>query len=139
MNYEENISVIRIVYDALGDLKNKVVFVGGVIVPLYADTQSIEARFTNDIDLYVAKSAENSRKVAAAIQEFFGEGIDEKLFEGNKVIVRMGIEPNQIEVSNYLSGLSNEEIIKHRLKSKFGDINTYYIGLKELIKNKNYW
>lgn len=53
MNYEENISVIRIVYDALGDLRNKVVFVGGVVVPLYADTQSIEARFTDDVDVII--------------------------------------------------------------------------------------
>jgi hypothetical protein len=53
MNYEENISAIRIVYDALGDLKNKVAFVGGVVVPLYADTQSIEARFTNDVDVII--------------------------------------------------------------------------------------
>lgn len=53
MNYEENISIIKIVYDALGDLQNKVVFVGGVVVPLYADTQSIEARFTDDVDVII--------------------------------------------------------------------------------------
>ena len=53
MNYEENITAIRIVYEALGDLRNKVAFVGGVVVPLYSDTQSIEARFTSDVDVII--------------------------------------------------------------------------------------
>lgn len=53
MNYNESISIIKTVYDALGDLQDKVVFVGGIVVPLYSDTQSIEARFTDDVDVII--------------------------------------------------------------------------------------
>ncbi len=102
----------------------------------YAVSFHAEPRYTHDIDVYVAKNVENSKKVSQAVKEFFGTSIDEKYFEGDKVMARMGIEPNQIELSNHLSGLTDDEIIKHRVKSKYGETVTYYIGINELIKNK---
>jgi len=106
------------------------------ITGAYAVSFHAEPRYTHDIDIYIAKQMDNSKKVAAAILEFFGSSIDEAIFEGNKVIVRMGIEPNQIELSNYLTGLTDDEIITHRIAGKYGDVDTHYIGIKELTKNK---
>ena len=40
-------------YNALEDLKDKVVFVGGAIVSLYADHEVIEPRPTDDVDMIV--------------------------------------------------------------------------------------
>jgi len=102
----------------------------------YAVSFHAEPRYTHDIDIYISKKKENAKRIAAAVKEFFGTSFDEKLFEGDKVIARMGIEPNQIELSNHLTGLGDEEIIKHRVKNKFGGIDTYYIGIDELIRNK---
>ena len=50
-----NINLIRIkaVYNALEDLQNKVVFVGGAIVSLYAKSKKFEIRPTDDIDVIV--------------------------------------------------------------------------------------
>lgn len=106
------------------------------ITGAYAVSFHAEPRYTHDIDFYISKKVDNAKKVAVAVKEFFGAGIDEKLFEGEKIIARMGIEPNQIELSNHLSGLSNEEIIAHRVTEKYGETTTYYIGIDELIKNK---
>lgn len=49
----------------------------------------------------------------------------------------MGIEPNQIELANGLTGLKDHQIINHRVKGKYAGITAYYIGLDELIKNKS--
>jgi hypothetical protein len=106
------------------------------ITGAYAVSFHAEPRYTHDMDVYISNKIDNAKRVADAVKEFFGTGIDEKLFEGDKVIVRMGIEPNQIELSNHLSGLSDKEIISHRVKDNYGDTNTYYIGINELIKNK---
>ena len=106
------------------------------ITGAYAVSFHAEPRYTHDIDFYISRRKDNSNKVAAVIKEFFGEGIDERLFEDDKVIVRMGIEPNKIELSNHLTGLNDKEIIKHRVKNKYGNTVTYYIGMNELIKNK---
>ena len=53
MSYQENITRIRAVYNALGDLANEVVFVGGATVSLYADRQTSEVRPTDDVDILV--------------------------------------------------------------------------------------
>lgn len=53
MSHHINITRIKSVYNALGDLKDKVVFVGGATVSLYADSVSEEIRPTEDIDIIV--------------------------------------------------------------------------------------
>jgi predicted nucleotidyltransferase len=49
----ENIVRIKAVHNLLGALKDKVVFVGGATVSLYAQRESTEIRETNDIDILV--------------------------------------------------------------------------------------
>jgi hypothetical protein len=49
----ENITRIKAVYNLLGDLKDKVVFVGGATVSLYAQREAAEIRETKDIDILV--------------------------------------------------------------------------------------
>ena len=49
----ESITRIKVVYDALEELANEVVFVGGATVALYADRPSAEARPTDDVDILV--------------------------------------------------------------------------------------
>lgn len=53
MSHHDNITRIKAVYNALGDLKNEVVFVGGATVSLYADRRAEETRPTNDIDVII--------------------------------------------------------------------------------------
>lgn len=54
MSHHVNIVRIKGIYNALGDLKDKVAFVGGATVSLYADyPQQIDVRPTNDIDVLV--------------------------------------------------------------------------------------
>jgi len=49
----ESITRIKIVYDALEEMANEVVFVGGATVALYADRPTGEARPTDDVDILV--------------------------------------------------------------------------------------
>lgn len=53
MSHQTNITRIRAVSNALGKLKDKVVFVGGATVSLYADRAATEARPTDDVDIVV--------------------------------------------------------------------------------------
>lgn len=53
MSHHINITRIKAVNNALGELRNKVVFVGGATVSLYADSPSQEIRPTEDIDVVV--------------------------------------------------------------------------------------
>lgn len=66
MSHQIHISRLRAVHNALGELRDQVVFVGGAIVSLYADSPAAEVRPTDDIDIVVEIWA---RKDYAAIEE----------------------------------------------------------------------
>jgi predicted nucleotidyltransferase len=51
VSHQTNITRIRAVSNALGDLRNEVVFVGGATVSLYADRVAAEVRPTDDVDI----------------------------------------------------------------------------------------
>ncbi len=107
------------------------------ITGAYAVSFHSEPRSTRDIDFYIAPTQTNSIKTAAVIKEFAGADIDCGYFNTNEtVILRIGVEPNQIELSNGLTGLRKEEILRHRVKGKYSGITAYYLGLNEIIKNK---
>jgi len=53
MSHHINITRIKAVYNALGELKNRVVFIGGATVSLYADRVAPEVRETKDVDVLV--------------------------------------------------------------------------------------
>lgn len=53
MNHQTNIERIKIVHEALGELQNEVVFVGGATISFYADQQAFEIRETDDVDVIV--------------------------------------------------------------------------------------
>lgn len=53
MNHQNNVSRIIAVAKSLGDLADRVVFVGGSTVSLYADRQTFEVRETDDVDVIV--------------------------------------------------------------------------------------
>lgn len=59
MSNHINITRIKAVYHALGELRDKVVFVGGATVSLYADSVAEEIRPTEDIDIIVEIWARN--------------------------------------------------------------------------------
>lgn len=53
MNHQNNIDRIITVHDALNQLVEKVVYVGGVTLPLYVGHQAGEGRPTEDVDIIV--------------------------------------------------------------------------------------
>jgi predicted nucleotidyltransferase len=53
MSYSTNILRIKSVNQLLGELRTKVVFVGGATISLYADRPAVESRPTDDVDILV--------------------------------------------------------------------------------------
>lgn len=53
MSHQTNVTRIRAVSNALGELRDEVVFVGGATVSLYADRIATEVRPTDDVDILV--------------------------------------------------------------------------------------
>lgn len=53
MSHQANLANLKTVFNALGDLHNSVVFVGGATVSLYDQTEAFEVRETKDVDVIV--------------------------------------------------------------------------------------
>jgi predicted nucleotidyltransferase len=53
VSHQDNVSRIKVVREALGDLQNEVVFVGGSTISFYADQQTSEVRETDDVDVII--------------------------------------------------------------------------------------
>ncbi len=63
MNHHINTVRIKAVANALGDLKDKVVFVGGATISLYPDRPVFEVRPTDDVDVIVELYSYSERTV----------------------------------------------------------------------------
>jgi len=121
MSRQENLLRIRAVVNALQELADSVVFVGGATVSLYADREAEEVRPTDDIDLLIEMV---SYKEYAALEE----KLREKGFVNDtesKVICRFKIQGIIVDVmptSDEILGFSNhwygpgfKSAIKHNL------------------------
>ncbi len=95
-------------------------------------------RFTGDIDFFVRPAPANAKAVIRALQ-MFGFGslpiTAEDLSQTNKVI-QLGCQPNRIDLITSISGVEFDRAWSNRVAGKLDGIDVYYIGLADLIRNK---
>lgn len=53
MSHQQNITRIKAVHQALGEMGGRVLFVGGATVSLYTDRPTAESRPTDDVDVLI--------------------------------------------------------------------------------------
>lgn len=109
--------------------------VGGWAVILYG-----HVRATDDMDIFVRPSIDNSERVFAALEAFGAplraHSVAPEHFAKEGAAYRFGIAPLKIEVLTKISGVSFDEA---RQDSKTFDLDGYqipYIGKSALIANK---
>ena len=112
--------------------------VGFMVVGGYAVAFHGAPRFTKDIDIFYDRSAENIKRIRKALLDF---GFTEKdvpadLFEKEGNIVAFGVEPLRIDLLNRIDGVAYSEAAANRVAGQYGKALVYFIGKKELLKNK---
>jgi len=119
----------------LCEARAEFLLVGGWAVILYG-----HVRATDDINLFVRPSTENSERVFAALEAFGAplraHGVEPAHFAEEGDAYRFGIAPLKIEVLTKISGVSFDEALRG---SKTFDLEGYripYIGKAALIANK---
>ena len=117
----------------------KYVIVGGEAVIYYG-----YARLTGDVDFLYDTSGENAGRLFRALSEFWDGSIPglekmEELVEPG-VILQFGVPPNRMDLLNRIDGVTFEEVWLNRttchLETDDQKISVFFIGLDELIKNK---
>ena len=95
-------------------------------------------RYTGDLDILFSASERNVQRILRVLTEFgFGSlGIRAKDLLSTVKVIRLGVNPNRIDLLNSISGVSFEDAWANRQHGKLDGINTPFIGLDALIRNE---
>jgi len=127
-DYEEFIAV-------LNDHGVRYLIVGAHAVAFHA-----RPRATKDLDILLEPTPANARRVLAALREFFGGtdlGYAVTDLTNPRWIIQLGIAPLRIDLLSQLPGCPNFQAVwKNRVKARFGSVPACYLGLEDLMRNK---
>jgi predicted nucleotidyltransferase len=146
LNDNTNISRIKTVYTALGELKSKVVFIGGATVSLYKDRPTSEIRVTEDVDIVIeiatyAEFAKTEEKLRAKgfINDIASKIICRYRIHGIIVDI-MPVEENILGFSNrwYRDGIKNsiDYSIDEHIQIRIFDVAHFLAAKIEAFNNR---
>jgi len=102
------------------------------------------ARLTGDTDFFYGRDRANAQRLFAALEAFWAGDIPgikaaaELATPG--VIVQFGVPPNRIDLISAIDGVDFESAwparVEATLVSPVGELPIYYMGLDDLVKNK---
>ena len=95
-------------------------------------------RYTGDLDIFVAVSQENARRLVKVFAEFgFADiGLKASDFLDPEIIVEIGREPIKIQVLTGIDGVAFENCFSHRTEFDDSGLKVPFISLEDLIANK---
>ena len=117
----------------LNEHKVEYLIVGGYALAFHG-----APRFTGDMDIYVRPSAENAKRILAALTDFgFGSlNLAENDFQSENKVVQLGIPPVRIDLVTSITGVSWDSADANKESGTYGDLPVYYIGRAQYITNK---
>lgn len=108
------------------------------IIGAYAVAFYAKPRYTKDMDILVKPDIENGRRIVDALNEFGLEslGLSEKDFSKKGKIIQLGYEPVRVDLMTSIEGLSFGQVWRGKATGTYGKEKVYFMGIKEMIKNK---
>jgi len=108
------------------------------IVGAYAVAFHGKARYTKDMDIFIEPSEDNSKKLINALGAFgFGElELTEQDLVKKGNIIQLGYEPIRVDILTSITGLDFDKVWAKKVKGNYGEEEVFFIGLEDLIKNK---
>jgi hypothetical protein len=95
-------------------------------------------RTTGDIDIWIARNADNAGRIVEAMMAFGFDpnALSSEIFLAEKKIVRFGIPPLRIEIHTSISGVEFERCMANRIAATIDGIDVPIIALADLRTNK---
>jgi hypothetical protein len=95
-------------------------------------------RFTGDLDILVRPTAENGRRVLAAIADFGfpPAALTPDDFVDGRKVVEMGVAPVQIHVMSMVDGVTWDDVWATRETGPFGTRTVAFIGREAFLRNR---
>jgi hypothetical protein len=109
-----------------------------LVVGAYAVAWHGYPRFTADIDFLVRPTAMNAKALILALNAFgfasFHLAIEDFIRPGQ--IVQLGVKPNRIDLITSIAGVEFDQAWNGRVSGEIDEIPVQFVGLEELILNK---
>lgn len=123
----------RDLLSALNDAEARFLIVGAYAVAVHG-----RPRATGDLDVWVAATPANARRVMSALTAFGAPLADlsEAELATPGVGLHIGVPPRRIDILTTVSGLSFEDAWPHRIHASLAGLRCPVIGLDDLIANK---
>ncbi len=109
-----------------------------MIVGGYALAFHGKPRHTGDLDIWIDLSNDNAIKMVEVLHEFgmASLGLTEVDFLNKGGITQIGYPPLRIDILNEIDGVSFKDAYLNKLIIDIDGLHVNYIGLDDLIKNK---
>jgi len=116
--------------------ENKVEY---MIVGGYAVAYHGYPRFTKDIDVFFRVTDENTLRLRQALVSFGFQEADLPLEAFTTVgnVLTFGSVPSRVDLINAIDGITYDEASPNAIRGRYGSIEVSFIGLSDLLKNKN--
>jgi predicted nucleotidyltransferase len=105
--------------------------IGGYAVGLYG-----YPRATFDMDIFIPVDETNANRLVETLEAFGFAGAKVTLFTTPSSIIRMGVKPTQLEITNFIDGVSFQECFEQRVRQVIDGLEVNVISLEKLRKNK---
>jgi hypothetical protein len=95
-------------------------------------------RYTADLDVLVRPEPLNAQKMLSVFSQFGFGSLDIQADDLQKAdnVIQLGVHPNRIDLLTTISGVSFEEAWTARVETEFEGLPIRFIGIAELIRNK---
>ena len=109
-----------------------------MIVGGYAVAYHGHPRFTKDIDLFFRVTSENALRLRRALVAFGFREEDLPLdaFTAFGNVLTFGVVPTRVDLINEIDGVTYDEARPNVVRGRYGDVEVTFIGLADLVKNK---
>lgn len=109
-----------------------------MIVGGYAVAWHGYPRFTKDLDIFYRRTKGNVHRLKKALVGFgFSEAdLPDKSFEESGNMVTFGVEPSRVDLLNTIDGVEYDDAKENIQRGRYGDIEVNFIGVRDLLKNK---
>lgn len=107
--------------------------VGGYAVAIHA-----RPRFTDDLDLFISRAAENATRLTDALADFgYGppEVAPDRFLRPNRII-QLGIPPHRVDILTSIKGVTFDACWTGRMTGKYGGQEVSFIGRSDLVASK---
>ena len=109
-----------------------------LVVGAYALAAHGHERYTKDLDLWLAPTEENARRVGDVLTTFGFHELAPSVQEWtqDETMVQLGREPYRVDLLNFASGLEFAEAWNTSVLGELGEISVHCLGKEALVRNK---